>query len=60
MTYGLSQLNSPIYQGAYQDGFNDCKREFIDELKLMIKKLEKMEAYRESTTTGPIIIHIRK
>jgi len=60
MTYGLSQLNSPIYQNAYQDGFNDYKREFIDELKLMIKKLEKMEAYRESTTTGTITVHIRK
>jgi len=61
MTYEVSEINSPIYRSAYQDGFNDCKRELIDELKLMTKKLEKMEAYREATTTfGPIKIHIKK
>lgn len=56
----IFRLNNPEYKDGYQDGFKDCKDEMILELKMLTKKIEKMEAFRTATTTEQIVINIKK
>lgn len=43
--------NDPAYRQGFEEGFNFSKEEIISNLKLLIKKIEKLEAYSTITTT---------
>ena len=43
--------SNPDYKAGYEDGFLEFKKALVSDLKDMIKKIEKMEAYTEYTTT---------
>lgn len=53
------KFNDPTYKLGYQEGFKDAKEEVMADLKVLMKKLETLEAYRTSTSTGSIKIKLR-
>jgi hypothetical protein len=44
-------LNDPNYQRGYEDGFNSCKNEILEDIKKLENKIKKLGALEDVTAT---------
>ena len=45
------KLQDPFYQESYKNGFDACKEEIQEDIKKLLKKIKRLEAFKTATSS---------